>query len=638
MGRGSGRGGSRFEDVSDQRTASGWQPLSKPNRSRPPRTGGTSAPAEKEGTRRSPLSRGAVTPFVRLARTHAFHAAGEASVFVTLAGTLLTIDPNDARSRILFALVLTMAPFALVGPLIGPALDRLRGGRRATITVSLLLRAVLMVLLIPNIDTPWFFPIAFAWLVLGKTYSVAKAATVPTTVADEDELVDKNSRLAILSAVAGVIGVAPAALLYRFFGSAPTLWWAAIVYLIGVGFSMKMPRVLVDDPDTTEDDLDIRSAGVRLASYVMSMIRAIVGFVFFLLLFAFVRSELPDLSGVGTAAGAAVKSALGFELLEDPGLPWYKAGIPFALWGFGGFAGNVIAPWFRKRFSEEKMLVGALGSIALSAIAAAWAGGISGAALVALVVGGSASAAKLAFDSLVQRDAPGANHGAAFGRFETQFQIAWVIGSLLAVVVSFPLRAGFLVIAIASIGMGLFIMQTGRTSLRFGGLPSLPGRGGKRRPRQSDDHDPDAPEAPPAPPSPAAEPPPTTQMAAVSVAQPPPVPATDPGPSAPVPASTATSRASDPYAEGFAEQRIEPPDWAAAVFDDKPAQEPLGPPSWLNDATASGAASPASYPSAGHAPDGATADPGPPSWLNDTDDPPFVDPRPTPPLGTDPVT
>ena len=531
---------------------------------------------------------------------------------MTLAGTLLTIDPNDARSRILLALVLTMAPFALVGPLIGPALDRVRGGRRATIALSLLLRALLMIVLIRNLDTNWFFPIAFIWLVLGKTYSVAKAATVPTTVNDEDELVDKNSRLAILSAVAGVIGVAPAAALYRLFGSTPTLWWAFIVYLVGVFMSMKMPRVVVDDPETTDDDLDIRSAGVRLASYVMATLRGIVGFVFFLLLFEFVRSELPDLSGVGTAAGAAVKSALGFDLLEDPGLPWYKAAIPFAFWGFGGFAGNVIAPWFRKRFSEEKMLVGAVAAIALAAIAAIWAGGLSGATLVALIVGSSASAAKLAFDSLVQRDAPGANHGAAFGRFETQFQIAWVIGSLLAVIISFPLRAGFLIIALASIAIGVFIMQRGRTSLSFGGVPRLSRTIGSKRPRQSDD----SAEAPPAPPAPTPEPPPTTQMAAVVVGDASeaaaPVPA-EPGypPAAGdvgVPAETPTNYAHDPYGQAFADEPVEPPDWASAVFDDDPGPDPLAPPDWLNDGGAG---------QAGQRPE--------------------VDPRPTPPYGTDRV-
>ena len=571
----------------------GWQPLSRPTLSRPESGDGS---AGGGAPNQSP---GVVTPFVRLARTHAFHAAGEASVFVTLAGTLLTIDPNDARSRILLALVLTMAPFALVGPLIGPALDRVRGGRRATISLSLLLRAVLMVLLVRNIDTAWFFPIAFGWLVLGKTYSVAKAATVPTTVHDEDELVDKNSRLAILSAVAGGIGVIPAAGLYRLFGPTPTLYWATLVYLVGLGFSMQMPRVAVDDPETADDDLDIRSSGVRLASIVMATLRGIVGFVFFLLLFEFVRSELPDLSGVGTAAGAAVKSALGFELLEDPGLPWYKAAIPFGLWGLGGFAGNVIAPWFRKRFSEEKMLVGAVVAVAVSAIAAIWAGGISGAGLVALIVGGSASAAKLAFDSLVQRDAPGANHGAAFGRFETQFQIAWVIGSLLAVIVSFPLRAGFLVIALASISIGVFIMQQGaRSGLSFGGAPRL---GRARRPRQTDE---DGPAAPPAPPLPVPEPPPTTQMAAVSANGPPATTATVP-PVAPQPEQAQPGQRqphpapppepepdahpqtwSDPYAEAFADQSIEPPHWASAVFDGEPRPDPLAPPAWLNETPA----------------------------------------------------
>ena len=159
--------------MSDQPTGSGWQPLSKPNLSRRSLSrSGLSQPGADDsigrgqGERPGPSGPGptAVTPFVRLARTHAFHAAGEASVLVTLAGTLLSIDPNDARSRILLALVLTMAPFALVGPLIGPALDRVRGGRRATIALSLLLRAGLMVLLMRNIETAWFFRLrSYGW-------------------------------------------------------------------------------------------------------------------------------------------------------------------------------------------------------------------------------------------------------------------------------------------------------------------------------------------------------------------------------------------------------------------------------------------------------------------------------------------
>ena len=39
--------------------------------------------------------------------------------------------------------------------------------------------------------------------------------------------------------------------------------------------------------------------------------------------------------------------------------------------------------------------------------------------------------AKLAFDSIVQRDAPDANRGRSFAKFETRFQIIWVVGALL---------------------------------------------------------------------------------------------------------------------------------------------------------------------------------------------------------------
>ena len=39
-------------------------------------------------------------------------------------------------------LALTMAPFAVVAPLIGPALDRMRGGRRLMVIGANALRAV----------------------------------------------------------------------------------------------------------------------------------------------------------------------------------------------------------------------------------------------------------------------------------------------------------------------------------------------------------------------------------------------------------------------------------------------------------------------------------------------------------------
>jgi len=54
---------------------------------------------------------------------------------------------------------------------------------------------------------------------------------------------------------------------------------------------------------------------------------------------------------------------------------------------------------------------------------------------------------KLAFDSLVQRDAPDANRGRSFARFEVRFQLVWVIGAVTPVLIDIPLRVGFLFIA-----------------------------------------------------------------------------------------------------------------------------------------------------------------------------------------------
>ena len=74
----------------------------------------------------------------------------------------------------------------------------------------------------------------------------------------------------------------------------------------------------------------------------------------------------------------------------------------------------------------------------LAALLAAWSGGLGAAVLVAFAVGFSANTAKLAFDSIVQRDAPDANRGRSFAKFETRFQIFWVVGAFIPVVLPPP--------------------------------------------------------------------------------------------------------------------------------------------------------------------------------------------------------
>ena len=78
----------------------------------------------------APLShnpRGIVSPFAQMARTHGMSSMCDAMVAVALAGSIFfSIDPAAARWRVALYLVLTIAPFAVVTPLIGPAVDRIR--------------------------------------------------------------------------------------------------------------------------------------------------------------------------------------------------------------------------------------------------------------------------------------------------------------------------------------------------------------------------------------------------------------------------------------------------------------------------------------------------------------------------------
>ena len=109
---------------------------------------------------------------------------------MALAGSLFfSISPTAARSRVAMSLVLTIAPFAVVAPLLGPAIDRSRSGRRAVVVMTSVGRAMAAIVMVEVIDSLVLFPAAFATLVLAKSYSVAKSALVPDAVRSEDDLV-----------------------------------------------------------------------------------------------------------------------------------------------------------------------------------------------------------------------------------------------------------------------------------------------------------------------------------------------------------------------------------------------------------------------------------------------------------------
>jgi hypothetical protein len=381
------------------------------------------------------------TPFRRLVSTHAASVCADACVAASLAGSLFFAQPtNAARGDILLFLLLTMAPFAIVAPVMGPALDRIKGGRRLIVVASCLGRAVLCLAMAQFITKPSpegliIYPLAFGVLVLQKTYAVARAALVPALVDDEGELVKANSRLALISLIASMVGGGPAFLVQLVFDASWSLVLAMIVFSVATVLAFKIPRTqLVQDPEEKElEQEEISQPSILLAGSAMAVIRIAVGVTVFLSAFSFKDDKI-------------------------------ELGIVLGAYAVGSFIGNIAAPVARRHVREEVMLVGSLLLAAACVLLGALTGGsVGGAALAAIAVATASAAGRVGFDSLLQRDGPDAVRGRAFARFETRFQVAWVLGALFGII-PFGEGVGLLALGFLLLAAGLSYLAALRSA------------------------------------------------------------------------------------------------------------------------------------------------------------------------------
>ncbi len=390
-----------------------WQPLRKPSR---PGLG--------------------TSPFSRLAVAHCLAVGGDTLVTMALAGSLFfSISPDAARGRVAAYLLCTMAPFAVVAPFLGPALDRSRGGRRTMMILVSASRALVCLSMASHLQSAWIFPEAFVLLVLSKAQMITKSALVPSTVVSDEELVEANSRLAVLTAVAGFAAAVPglAVLKIPFLGGPWVLRLAAVAFAAGAVASTRLvrpPQASAPIADSPMAKAELHSASIRLSATAMAVLRAVVGFLTFLVAFSFRREGAPAW--------------------------WY--GVVLSTSMVGNFVGAAAAPWLRTFLREEKILLGALALVTAVGYIAGRAGNLAAVAVLAASVGLAAGAGKLAFDSIVQRDAPDAVRGRTFARFETRFQLVWVLGAAVPVVLTFSAATGMdLVAAAAAIAFAAYV-------------------------------------------------------------------------------------------------------------------------------------------------------------------------------------
>jgi MFS family permease len=349
--------------------------------------------------------------------THALSTGADAFFAVSLAGSLFfNVSINAARPRVIGYLFATLVPFVVLAPLVGPLIDRFGRARRLVAASTCLGRGILCLFAAGDFRNLLVYPEAFGILILEKAYAVTKSALVPSLVADDADLVAANSRLSRLSTVAGLIGGAIAVGLLTLGGASSVLRVASLVYFSAAVAALRIPS---DDaallPPAALEREELRAPKIRFAAGAMTVLRGAIGFLVFLVAFALKRTGAPT---------------------------WYFGAVA-AVSIAGGLVGTVASPLLRQHMRrDEPLLAVALATAALVSLGAALHAVVASIAIAVFAIACTASMGRQGFDSIIQRDAPAAARGRSFSRFETLFQLVWVIGALAAVVLQPNTRTG----------------------------------------------------------------------------------------------------------------------------------------------------------------------------------------------------
>lgn len=394
----------------------------------------TAKGARKVGkaTRRLTYANGAGrTGLGRLIELSAGNSASDALVTVALASTVFFGVPvGEARGSVALYLVITMLPFGLLAPFVGPILDRFRSGRRYVMAGTLFGRGLLCFAMAAAVgpgDLPTLFIGALGVLVLSKAYNVSRAAIMPSVLPADITLVSANARVALFTLVSAGVAVPLGAGLTAWLGSALVLRVAMVAFLLLGVVAVRLPRH-IDSPDLEEEGAAPRwrtllKVGPAVAEAVWANValRVFSGFLLFFLLF----------------------------LVQDKAVPWLTAGPlqdPFfdipktiallaAAAGLGGLVGAVVANWTRNHSPQLIVLV-TLAVTVVTGIATAIFFGLWTALAISLVTAFAQELGKLALDAIVQREIGEEVRSSTFGVVEAMLQLAWVFGGLVGLVLS----------------------------------------------------------------------------------------------------------------------------------------------------------------------------------------------------------
>jgi hypothetical protein len=397
----------------------------------------------------------------------AVSGAADAFVTVALAGTIFfSTSVDQARGRVVLFLIITMAPFAVLAPFIGPALDRTQQGRRFVLAGTMLTRGLLCYAMSANVaNSLTLLPAAFGILVLQKAGGVVKASVTPRLLPAEITLVTANARSGLISIVASTVAAVLAAGVQVAGGAAWTLRVGTLIYLAAMVLALRLPEQIdvpaaapapvresatrPDMPQQTRPDVPrptlplppgelpsargpasgsargrprrwrtLASVGpdVAEAMTVNAVLRAFSGYILFLLAFLLRSVNLGTIFGHAVSHNFALGAlALGLSV--------------------GSLASMILGSFFRGR-APQLIMFSVLFIAPVVTAVCAWRFGLLTAVLVEATAIFCASLAKLGQDSIVGREIGDEIRSSTFAVSETLNQVANVAGGLAGVLVS----------------------------------------------------------------------------------------------------------------------------------------------------------------------------------------------------------
>ncbi|WP_459839205.1 MFS transporter [Catenuloplanes niger] len=412
---------------------------------------------------------GGETGMIRLMDLHAASVAGDTLITLGLAGTIFFAVPlGEARGKVALYLLITMVPFALLAPVVGPLLDHFRHGRRYALATTMLGRAFLAWLISDNLDGFALYPAAFGVLALSRAYGVARAAAVPRLLPAGLSLSQAGARGSVYGTIAGTV-VLPLGLAAVWVGPQWPLRVAAIIFLAGMVIALRLPPKADSEPPEAVPRpitaiFGMRRGGPRaldgplvLAAVVgASSLRAVYGFLLLFSAFAIKGDELASML-FGRAIGD--QAALGV------------VGAALGLGTFLATAAGTRLRIHRPLWLQSTGLVLVAGLAVLTVIRPT----LTMLALLALVTAAMSGIAKLTVDATIQERISERLRASAFAHSETLLMLAWVAGGAVALI-PLGIQPGLAVPAIfavlAAIRAGWTV--TSLRGERLTGLPAAP--------------------------------------------------------------------------------------------------------------------------------------------------------------------